>query len=132
MGGLYIIGQLFLWIIIIIVVILQVILFFKLWQMTSNVAGILSLLERKWGGTPSVADSSNAPANLDSNDPWGVGALVVEKSTGRQMRISSINTGGRFSCTIGQMDAGEFSFSEIIPWKEYVADKQTKKRKTKA
>ena len=115
----HIVEQVFLWIIIIIVAILQVILFFKLWRMTDNVAGILGILERKFGECP-AENVSNEPAN---NDPWGVGALVVEKSTGRQMRISSINKGGRFSCTMGQLDAGEFSWNEIIPFEQYVSNK---------
>lgn len=111
--------KVFLWIAIIIVAILQVILFFKLWRMTDNVAGILRILERKFQEAP-AENVSNEPEN---NDPWGVGALVVEKSTGRQMRIKNVNKGGRFSCTIGQLDAGEFSWNEIIPFEQYVSQK---------
>lgn len=52
--------KVFLWIAIIIVAILQVILFFKLWRMTDNVAGILRILERKFQEAP-AEDVSNEP-----------------------------------------------------------------------
>ncbi len=111
------------WIVLITFAILQIILFFKLWRMTDDVSAILlHLKNNRKDGEKEPSESAKAP---DNNDPWGVGALVVEKSTGRQMRIRSINKGGRFSCTVGQLDAGEFSWDEIIPFEQYTSSEKS-------
>lgn len=111
------------WIVLIIFAILQIILFFKLWRMTDDVSAILLHLEnnRKDVKKKSLEISKDP----DNNDPWGVGALVVEKGTGRQMRIKSIGKDGRFLCTVGLLDAGEFSRDEIIPFEQYIPNEKT-------
>lgn len=93
--------------------ILQIILFFKIWGMTNNVAelnrNVKELLYRK-------EEEAKAPV-----DGLKVGDLVVELRTEQQMKISRITEDGKYECTAagGIRPVGIFDKNDIELFAKY-------------
>lgn len=91
--------------------ILQIILFFKIWGMTNNVAAIRRLMEGGESGASETAETIT--------DAIVVGALVVRKSTGEQLKITAVDNDGKFVCAKAGIDIGSFDADELCTWKDY-------------
>ena len=92
--------------------VLQIILFFKIWGMTNNVAAIRRQLERK----AEDSDSRNipTPGNME------VGATVVCIDTEDQHKITSISEDGKFVCAKAGIEIGSFSRDQLMSWAEWL------------
>ena len=87
---------------------LQIILFFKIWGMTNDIKAI----KEKYLSSENKKDST---ATIHPLEGFNVDNLVVEISTGKQMRIKSITNNGKYSCYIdgGTIHVGDFDSSQI-------------------
>ncbi len=90
-------------------VVLQIILFFKIWGMANDVKAIkdkyLSSGQNKIGSAPTYLNSTG----------FNIGDLVINATTGKQMRIKEITEDGKYSCYTGGGTSyeGDFTASEI-------------------
>ena len=79
--------------------ILCIILFFKIWAMTSDVAEIKQLLQRQFNqqGQPLQAqeETSSAPK---AESPFKKGDAIVELATGQHLELGDLNNDGRYTC----------------------------------
>ena len=103
---------LFVSIVIIVFGVLQIILFFKLWGMTNNVAEIKRILNNKKEQDMEIGKTVIA-------DGIKEGDLVVELKTERQMRIASITNDGKYECKVSGNIVGTFSRNEIELFDKY-------------
>ena len=93
--------------------ILQIILFFKIWGMTNDVSQIRAIIEQ--------LSTRNNSVNGDASDATlKAGDLVVRKETEDQLRISSINTDGSYSCTKGGIHIGTLNREDFFTWEEWL------------
>lgn len=108
--------DIFLLIILAVFGILQIILFFKIWEMTTNVADIKGMLSKELVGHNNETDDDSQTKDTCG---YGIGELVVDLNTGNQMRIQDIK-GNRYNCTRGGQYVGIFSTEEIMPFDVWV------------
>lgn len=106
---------------------LNVILFFKIWGMTNDVAAIRQLLQNGGKIQSSLSTSSenterphpNVTFQKTDASPINIGDLVVDIKTEKQMRVHSIKDGQIEGYRQGK-SCGFFSLDEILPFEEYV------------
>ena len=104
--------------------ILGLILFFKVWAMTNDVRElkeyVLPYLQNK-----GIKPNKDIEFNTDGNKEFASGTIVVEVSTGRQLKIKHRLPDGRYKCSYNndlfetKMDA-----SDLVTLEEYQAKKQ--------
>lgn len=87
---------------------LQIVLFFKLWRMTNDVARIRKYIEY------------NDRPNDASYPDWVIGSRVVHVYSGNQMKITSLNSNGTFVCTKDGLIAGSYRRDELMAWSEWL------------
>lgn len=113
--------------------ILCLVLFFKIWGMTNDVREILDCLKNNTSKNVSdegsnVVQPSTEDEELQSKDLDGIpsNSLVVEISTGKQMRVKSMSPDGKYSCYINQGTThyGDLSRNEFVLFDEYVKSKK--------
>lgn len=94
--------------------ILQIILFFKIWGMTNNVARIKDLLEK--------LSISNDSDNLMSTNSSGlnIGDTVVRIEGEDQLKIIGIDDNGLYSCSKAGIPIGSFKRTELYTWAEWL------------
>lgn len=105
---------LFVSIVIIVFGVLQIILFFKLWGMTNNVAE-LTQIAKGMISNKQVNKQTNKLIDSDIKQE----DLVVELKTERQMRIASITNDGKYECKVSGNIVGTFSRNEIELFDKY-------------
>ena len=104
----------FLSIVMLIFGILQIILFFKIWGMTNNVAELNRIIKNYINKITKDNQSEELPMNgIKIED------LVVELKTGRQMRVSNITTNGEYECKASGQIVGTFCRDEIELFDKY-------------
>lgn len=105
--------------------ILNIILFFKLWGMTNNVAEILDIIKHSTRAVP--ANSGIDPENTTTTDgSFSNGQVVVNLKNEDQLKITSINPDGTYSCVKNGTTTyvGEFKKEEIADFDAYWASKK--------
>lgn len=104
----------FLTIVLLVFGVLQIILFFKLWGMTNDVAELKRLAKK-------YLDSQKVKSINTKEDDIKVGDLVVELKTSKQMRVTGITKENKFECKIagGIQSAGVFDKEEIELFETY-------------
>lgn len=87
--------------------IFQIVLFFKVWEMTNDIRAI----KEKY----LYSDHKEPIATKRNANEFKVDDLVIEIETGKQMRIKFITVAGKYSCYTdgGTVNAGEFDASQI-------------------
>lgn len=94
--------------------ILQIILFFKIWGMTNDVAQIRTTLER-------LASKNNSPREECSDQSaLKPGTLIVRKSNEDQLRIYQVNQDGTYTCTKGGIEVGVLDREDFYTWDEWL------------
>lgn len=101
-----------LFVIILVFGVLQIILFFKIWGMTNNVAAIRRIME---GG-----ESGAGEEDKTVTDAIVVGALVVRKSTGEQLKVTGVDENGKFVCAKAGIEIGSFSKDDLCTWRDWL------------
>jgi len=110
--------------------ILNIVLFFKIWGMTNDVTEIRNLMANRIlshsenNASSAPSDKDDTPISADAEDgTLAQGALVVEKATGKQMRIKEITADGKFSCYRGNYmeHCGDFTSDQIESFKDYTS-----------
>lgn len=88
---------------------LQIILFFKIWEMTNDIKAI----KNKYLSSGQNKNDSYAP--IINSAGFNIGDLVINATTGTQMRIKEITEDGKYSCYTGggTSHEGDFLESEI-------------------
>lgn len=88
---------------------LQIILFFKIWEMTNDIKAI----KNKYLSSGQNKNDSYAP--IINSAGFNIGDLVINATTGKQMRIKEITEDGKYSCYTGggTSHEGDFLESEI-------------------
>lgn len=89
--------------------ILNAMLFWKIWEMTSDVTQIKNLLYEL------SKPKAEAP---DSSHPFSVGQVVVLLATEDQMKVKEIE-GDKYVCYTGMKLHGKYSANEIEDFKTY-------------
>jgi hypothetical protein len=114
--------ELFITILVAVFGILQIILFFKLWGMTNNVARIKEYVGRidERANNQVILNEASDNHNEDSIPDWTIGSRVVRKATEKQMKIIGLNSNGTFVCTTDDLIAGSYRRDELIPWSEWL------------
>lgn len=92
--------------------VLQIILFFKIWGMTNNVAAIRRIMEGR--------ESGAGEEDKTVTDAIVVGALVVRKSTGEQLKITAVDNDGKFVCAKAGIEIGSFSKDDLCTWRDWL------------
>lgn len=102
--------------------ILQIILFFKLWGMTNDVAQIKEYIARMDKRVSNKLKSGKAQGEQkdDSMPDWVIGSRVVRIATEEQMKIISLNSNGSFVCTKDGIVAGSYRRDELMTWTEWL------------
>lgn len=103
-----------LFIVILIFGVLQIILFFKVWGMTNDVAAIRRHMEGNETGAAEPAETIT--------DAIAVGAIVVRKSTGEQLKVTAVDENGKFVCAKAGIEIGSFDASELCTWHNWLRD----------
>lgn len=108
--------------------ILQIILFFKIWKMTDDVATIKEIISYSVKKNIDRTDE-NAEISATENDEqktktlgkFYVGQVVVLLETEDQMKIKEITGDGKLACYVngGSLHKGDFSPSEVEDFKIY-------------
>lgn len=106
--------------------VLNIILFFKLWGMTNNVAEILKIIERSDRIVPPVCNVNEVEKKDSANGAFTEGQVVVNLKNEDQLKISAINPDGTFSCVKNGSTtfAGNFKAEEIADFDAYWASKK--------
>lgn len=101
-----------LFVVILVFGVLQIILFFKIWGMTNNVAAIRQYLTIK---ELEQQKDEYAPSN-----EIAVGALVVRKDTGEQLKVTALDDNGKFVCAKAGIEIGSFSKDDLCTWRDWL------------
>lgn len=101
-----------LFVIILVFGVLQIILFFKIWGMTNNVAAIRRIMES--------GESGAGEEDETVTDAIAVGALVVRKSTGEQLKVTGVDENGKFVCAKAGIEIGSFSKDDLCTWRDWL------------
>jgi hypothetical protein len=106
--------------------ILQIILFYKLWGMTTDVSQIKNFffnhLIRYTSIQTNAQISEQASAEQKVVGKWPVGTLVVHTSTWKQMRIKEITPDHKYVCTQGNLVMGPYAEDCLTSYEDYVAN----------
>lgn len=102
--------------------ILQIILFFKLWVMTSDIARIKEYIERidQRASNNRELKKFKDGQEENSNLNWAIGSRVVHVLSGNQMKIISLNSNGTFVCTKDGLVAGSSRRDELMAQTEWL------------
>lgn len=117
-------GNVIVLIILVVFGILQIILFFKIWAMTNNVArikddvDIMSSHAKQLRAKKARENETNIA--VESHPEWAIGSVVVRRETEEQMKIVSLNSNGSFLCTIGGKVAGSFYKDDLMTWNAWL------------
>lgn len=104
---------LFVSIVIIVFGVLQIILFFKLWGMTNNVAKLTQIAKEMISDKQIGHVGKSIDSDIKKED------LVVELKTERQMRIANITNDGKYECKVSGKIVGAFCRNEIELFDKY-------------
>lgn len=101
--------------------ILSIILFFKVWGMCNDVAKLTNYIMNKDKEMPNNDIYQEEPneEGISELNGFKVGDLVVLKSTGKQMRVTSIQPNGTYECRTngGANLEGFFTVDDIEKFK---------------
>lgn len=99
--------------------ILQIILFFKLWGMTNDVARIKEYMYMAMPTKSHDAKILKGQPNDSSHPDWVIGSRVVHVHSGNPMKITSLNSNGTFVCAKDGLIAGSYRRDELMTWSEW-------------
>ena len=98
----------------------QIILFFKIWGMTNDIAFIRKDIMIKNEEQFTIKHEEQCGENYTLSDKIAVGAIVVCKQTNERLKVTALSDDGRFVCAKDGVNIGEFTSDELCTWKDWL------------